>query len=47
VGVLPVADATRISAGMARVNRVLLLADEQPARTMSRTGSRAQEFNGA
>lgn len=40
------AEAERISAGMARVVRVVAINGETPAGTMSRTGARRQEFRG-
>lgn len=40
------AEAERISAGMARVTRVVAINGETPAGTMSRTGARRQEFRG-
>ena len=40
------ADAEQISAGMARVTRVLAINGETPTGTMSRTGARRQEFWG-
>ena len=40
------AEAERISAGMARVARVLAIDGEAPSGTMSRTGARRQEYHG-
>lgn len=41
------AEATRVSAGMAQVSKVLAIDGEAPVGTMSRTGARRQQFNGA
>ena len=40
------AEAERISAGMARVTRVVAIDGETPSGTMSRTGARRQEYRG-
>jgi hypothetical protein len=45
-GVTIKAEAERVSAGMARVTRVIAIDGEAPAGTMSRTGARRQEFWG-
>ena len=40
------AEAERISAGMARVTKVISIDGEVPGYGMSRTGARRQEYNG-
>jgi len=41
------ADAERVSPGVARVTSVQAIGGHPPTGTMSRTGSRRQEFHGA